>query len=370
MKKVIALVLALAMVFALAACASNNGGSNTANTNAGGNNAAPAAKAWPEDDIEILLGYNESSPTAINAGVLGDWIHEKTGKNVELRYDATGNGANLVTDLLKGETNGTQMMVIGLDAQSAFNKNMWKDDPTDATKFAVVTGFIEPYPYSGCILLTQESQPYSTWKELEEYVKKPENKGKVTVADRAGSIMTTKIKSLFNQTGLSEYITWAPTDSAGAKTGLLGGNINIIILDETAAGAMLASPENKVKAIVNCRADNNFDYYPAATKNLDIIKKVPTLLDVFGKEKAEQYNVPNTSAIIVKAGTPAETIAQMKAVIDALGNEKESTDDKSYYVRQRNQGGTSKFYAFDGAEVMKEWQRLAPIVKEIETGSK
>ena len=120
------------------------------------------------------------------------------------------------------------------------------------------------------------------------------------------------------------------------------------------------------KAIINCRPDNDFSYYDPATKGLDDIKKVPTLLDVFGKEKAEQYNVPNTTAIICRAEVPAETVAQIKAVCDALGNVEKSDATDSFYVRQRVNGGTSKYYAFNAADIQKEWERLVPIIKEIE----
>ena len=353
MKKVIALILALAMVFALAAC----GGKK----NEGGNTAAK----WPNGEIDFFYPYSESSPTAVNAGVMNDWLTEKTGVRVTPTYDSTGNGWKLAQDLLAAPADGQTLMVIGGDALEAIQQGIWQEDITDESKFTVVTGFVQPNPSVGCMIITQKDSPYNTWAELEAYAKA--HPDEVKVADRAGSVMTIKLKSLFNQTGLSKYVHWSPAKgSSEVKTGIdpANGTFNIAIFEESQAVAYLQQPE-KYKAIINCRPDNDFSYYPEGTKGLDLIKAVPTLADVFGAEKAVQYNVPNTSAIICKAGTPAEIVAQIKAAVDALGDVEKSTDEKSWYVRQRVSGGTSKYYTWPAADILNEWKRLTPIVKEI-----
>jgi tripartite-type tricarboxylate transporter receptor subunit TctC len=355
MKKVIALVLALIMVFGLAACG-NGGGSN--------NNQAEAPK-WPDGDVTLFFPYDESSLTAVNATTMADWIREQTGKKAEVEYNKTANGWNLAEKLLKADADGLTLMVVGLDALTGYVKGDWKNAPFDTTKFQIVTGFTQPYPYSGCMLITQADAPYNNWAELEAYAKA--NPDTVNVADRAGSIMTTKLKSLFNQTGLSKYVHWTPATSDSVKTGIDPANksINIAIFDETSAAKYLQQPD-KYKAIINCRADNDFSYYAADTNGLDLISKVPTLLDVFGKEKAEQYNVPNTTAIICRAEVPAEVVKQIKEVCDKLGTVEKSDDDTSFYKRQRVNGGTSKYYTWPSEDIQKEWQRLEPVIREIE----
>ena len=353
MKKVIALVLALLMVFGLAAC--GNGG--------GGNNAAEAK--WPSGDVTLFFPYDESSLTAVNASTMAKWISEKTGKKCEVEYNKTANGWNLAEKMLKEDADGLTIMVVGLDALTGFVKGDWTTAPFDTSKFQIITGFTQPYPYSGCMLITQADAPYNTWAELEAYAKA--HKDEVLVADRAGSIMTTKLKSLFNQTGLSEYVHWVPASSDSVKTGIDPKNksINIAIFDETSAVKYLQDPTN-YKAIINCRPDNDFSYYDPATKGLDLIKKVPTLLDVFGKDKAELYNVPNTTAMICRSDVPAAIVAQIKEICDALGNEPKSEDQNSFYVLQRVNGGTSKYYAFNAEDITKEWKRLEPVIRTIE----
>ena len=77
MKKVIALLLALLMVFGLAAC-------GTPSNNSGNGNTQPETPKWPADAVTLYFPYNESSATAQNANVLADWIREQTGAKVEV----------------------------------------------------------------------------------------------------------------------------------------------------------------------------------------------------------------------------------------------------------------------------------------------
>ena len=338
MKKVIAIVLALLMVFALASC-----GKKT---------------------ITLYYPYDETSLTALNATVMRDWLEEQLGKDykVEVEYNKTASGWNLAEKMLNAKADGTKFMIIGLDALTGYVKGDWKQSPADPNQFTIVTGFTQPYPYSGCMLITQAGSPYSNWAELEAYAKA--HPREVNVADRAGSIMTTKLKSLFKQTGLYDYVNWTPATSDSVKTGITNGQINIAIFDETSAVKYLKDTAN-YKAIINCRADNNFDYYDQNLDGLNLIKAVPTLKDVF-PAKADQYNVPNTTAVICKAGTPADVVAAMKKAMDALGDVPASTDENSFYVRQRVNGGTSKYYTWPSEDILKEWQRLLPVIEQIE----
>lgn len=357
MKKVLAILLSVAMVFAFAACGE---------TNKGQGEQKEAAK-WPSGDITLYMGYNESSPTAVNAETTAEWLRDQTGVKVETIYDANGSGANLVTDLLNGDSDGLSLMQVGTDALTALAQGIWTENICDSSKFQMVTGAIQPYPLTGCILLTQADSPYSTWDELVEYAHN--NKGVVTVADRQGSIMTTKLKALFNKTGLSEWITWFPTDSGGAKAGLLGNTIDIIILDETSAAPYFAEGAGQnVKALLNLRIDaSDFDLYPEGSADLETIKKVPTLTDVFGPELAKEYMVANYSIFICKADVPAETVAQIKACIDAIGDVDSSSP---FYAKQRAAGGTSRFYTWPAEEIMKYNSNLYKIIEEIENMGK
>ena len=58
-------------------------------------------------------------------------------------------------------------------------------------------------------------------------------------------------------------------------------------------------------------------------------------------------------------GKQGEAIAK---VIDKIDEEPEGSE---FYDRCRVNGGTSKYYTWPGDEIMAEWGRLDPVIKEI-----
>ena len=130
------------------------------------------------------------------------------------------------------------------------------------------------------------------------------------------------------------------------------------MLDETTAVQYLE--DGSCKALINCRADEDFSTYgdnPVVEK----IKDVPTLVDVFGADAAK-YMVPNRSMFVAPADTPDEICAAIAKVIDKIDEEPEGSE---FYERCRVNGGTSKYYTWPGDEIMAEWARLDPVIKEI-----
>ena len=361
MKKVIAILLVLAMVFALAACGGKTPANNTPANNTPANNEAETPK-WPNGEVTLLSGYQAGSLTDNNIQMIKDWIIKETGAKVTVTNDEKGGGANLAVKLSQAAGDGQTLMLFGLNNLSNYIQGIWTVDPTDAKLFKAVCGIAQPNPYSGCMLLTNTANPYSNWQELEDYIKA--NPGTVTVMNINGKVMDSKTKSLFYQRGLQDMVKWADTDSKSCTNELLGNNINIVMLDENTAAGLLADAETgkKVKAIINCRPDKDFSYYTKEdAPNLDLIKSIPTLEDVFGKELAQQYNLANFSFFVVPASTPDEIVAQIKACIDKIDAEPEGSD---FYKRARANTG-SKYYSTDwtSESLMKEWQSTLEKVK-------
>ena len=370
MKKLTALLLVLVMAFALCACG-DTGSKDPVTTKAPDAPAsdaptdapaseAPASEApaatWPNGDVTILAGYEVGSLTDVNIRTVADWIKEKTGANVIVEYNAVGGGANLATKLVDAEPDGQTLMLIGMNCISNYYTGTWSVNPADFTKFKIVCGSIQPLPESGTAIVTQANSPYSTWDELVAYAE--EHPGEVTVASIAGKVMDIKMKALFNATGVSKNIRWVSTTSADATAALLGGNINIIMLDEVTMCSYLK--DGSCKAILNCRNNDDYSLYDG-DPNQEMIMSVPTALDVLGEEMCKTAVVPNRSMYVVPADTPDEICEQIAAVIDAIDEETSG----EWYDRCRINGGTSKYYTWPGDEIQAEWTRLDPVIKEI-----
>ena len=370
MKRILTLILALCMVLALAACgakdetpkadapaAADTPKSETPKAETPAPEQKETAK-WPNGDITILAGYAVGSLTDVSIRIAGDYIEEKTGAQVKYENNDVGGGANLITKLAKAKPDGQTLMYVGMNTIMNYYNGTWSLNPSDWSQFKIVCSSVQPYPNSGCMVLTQADSPYSTWDELAKYAE--EHPGEVTVASIAGKVMDTKMKALFNGTGVSKFIRWAPTSNAEATAGLLGGQINCVMLDEITALGYLK--DGSCKALINCRIEE--DYYDTLYANkdeADAIRAIPSLVDLFGKEKAEELMVPNRSMFIVPADTPDEICEQIRSVVDGLADENEG-----YWLERKTvAGGTSTYYPFDPKEVMAEWERLNPILKQI-----
>lgn len=381
MKKIIALVLALTLALCLCACGSSKTEApkteepktEAPKTEAPKTEApkaeepkAEAPKAeepkevkWPNGELTIYSGYQVGSLTDVNLHTIADWITKETGETVKIESNDTAGGATLALKLTKAKPDGQTIMAIGMNCISNFYNGTWEVNPSDSSKFKIVAGSIQPYPDSGCIILTQADAPYSNWNELAAYAK--EHPGEVTVASIAGKVMDIKMKAIFNGTGVAKDIRWAPTKSAEATAALLGGQINCVMLDETTAVQYLQ--DGSCKAIINCRADEDFSYYTAEQQDtiVSVIKDIDTLQDVFGADAAK-YMVPNRSMFVAPADTPDEICAAIAKVIDKIDEEPAGSE---FYDRCRVNGGTSKYYTWPGDEIMAEWGRLDPVIKEI-----
>ena len=348
LRRVLAILLALIMILSCAAC----GKKETANEE-----KKEDAK-WPYGQtITVLEGYATGSLTDVGVRTQTDWITDKTGVTVEVVNDDVGGGANLITRLVDAEPDGLTIMQVGMNCISNYHNGIWSVNIADESKVKICCFAIQPYPYSGCMVMTQPDAPYDTWEEFVDYVKA--HPGEEKVASIAGKVMDIKLKAIMNLTDTSQYIRWVSTTNADATAGLLGNNIDIIMLDEATASNFIA--EGTAKPLINLR-DKDFSYFPADTKNFDIIKSVPTLIDVFG-EDGMKYMVPNTSAWIVPADTPDEVCQQIADLMATLDSE--PAPGSEWYQRVRTTGGTSKYYVLDPAKTMQDWKNIDPIIKGI-----
>lgn len=349
MKKVLAILLVVAMLFSFAACGKKEEPAKE-----------PEKVQWPNGTVNLLAGYEVGSLTDVNIRTLADWLTQKYGATVEVTNDAVGGGANLAVELTKADPDGQTLMLIGMNCILNYYNGTWAVSPSNDKLFKVVASSIQPWPYSGCMVLTQGNAPYNNFDELKAYIEA--HPGEVTAASIPGKVMDVKLKSFLIQTGLADKVRWVSTTSADGNTALLNGTINLVMSDEASAVTkFLPDTEHPTKCVINLRPDNDYSYYPAETKNLDMIKAQQTLEDVFGKEKAQQINVPNTSVWVVPAETPDEICDQIAAAMDAI--DKETSGE--FYDRCRTNGGTSKYWVLSYDEIMEEYKRIDPVIKQI-----
>lgn len=368
MKKFLSLLVVLILAVGLCACG-NTGASSTPSTtpapSASSAGQTPAATqdaaaqsnepevTWPNGDVTLYVPSQVGSATDVNARTIADWIAEQTGVTVVCENDDVGGGANLADKLSKAAPDGQTLMFVGMANITSYYAGTWKLNPADPANFSIVCGTIQPDPDSGCIILTQPDQPYSNWEELVAYIKA--HPGEVTVASVSSSVMDIKLRALFNYTGLSDQVRYVSTSRADSTAGLLGGNINLVIMDEATASGYII--DGSAKGIVNCRVNEDFSVYEGDINK--VISAVQTLTDILG-DKADQAMVPNRTMIVGPAGIPDELVKKIASIVDPIVD---GSDE--WQQRLVANGGTSYYRTWTPQEIRDEWARLDPVVAEI-----
>lgn len=112
MKKLLALLLALCMVLALAACGSDAAQPKTEDkTPAAEANTESAQKVdWPKKNITIIVGYGAGGDTDLAARVLADALSTKLGVSVIVENLTGGSGVVGRTELLARGSDGYTLM--------------------------------------------------------------------------------------------------------------------------------------------------------------------------------------------------------------------------------------------------------------------
>ena len=110
MKKLIAMVLALGMVLALAACGGNGAGNESPNPDSG--------SAYPKMTLNVSCSYNEAETSGKQLAYFVDYIEEKSGGNITFNVYWGGSFCSAAEDL-DYVSNGSVDMTLLSNAQYA-----------------------------------------------------------------------------------------------------------------------------------------------------------------------------------------------------------------------------------------------------------
>lgn len=396
MKKILALVMALAMILSLAACGNSSSGSEAAPaaaaSSAAKEEAAPAAAAssavkeeaapaaaassaaeeeaapaeaegaatseaadaWPAGNIKVLLPCDVGTRTDTGARIVCDWLAEQTGVEVIYTNDAAGGGAVLGQELIKAEPDGLTLFWASGANIGAYYQGNW--DFNLVGNCTPICGATQPPSGSGCIIMTQADAPYSTIDELVVYVN--EHPGEVTAACQAGSVMDYKMKSLFNYVGIGDKVRYVSGAFNDAIVNVLGGNVNVIIGE---AGSSYGYIEDgSCKGIINCVAP---DFDPATAYNddqLKIITAIPTLADVYGADTAKDINIEMRQVVV---GPPDMDPALVEKIANAINGIADDTGE--YAERIEGVGAPTAFFTWPADELQEYFVDLDAKLAEI-----
>lgn len=318
LKKTIAVILSLAMLFVLASCGSNSGTSSSPNSEPAAANTTPATPEptpvaepaeedidWPTQPISILAGGNPGGDTDFNGRAYTTYLEELLGQPAVI-VTTTGGGGSVASQALHdADPDGYTVLVTHLSHSTAYLTGV---SPYGFDDFEMV-GAIGTS--AGDILCVRAGE-YETLEDLIAAAKAAP--GKITLGVNTGS--TTYVEAAaFSK---AADITFNYVDAGGASdkaVALLGGHIDVTSLPYGTAKSYLESGEFVGLAVATEKRNSRFSDVPTfAELGYDVV-------------------VPTTYCFLMPLGTPKAIVDKFAAACKeiCLNNPKYAEDiDKGF----------------------------------------
>lgn len=226
MKKLLALLLALCMVFALCACGDS---AQPAPTQAPAENNAPESEApdaetpediaWPEEAIEFVVPANPGGDTDLTSRGLAASLTETLGQTVSVLNMAGGSGTVAINELMGREADGYSALYWHVDLLLGSLLDRFEKPWDEMFDICAVTG-----GGSSTAIFVNSNSPWTTINELFDYVK--EHPGEVSIATETGASTHMLIVDMEEKGGL-EFNICSIGGGADRATALLGGDVDV-----------------------------------------------------------------------------------------------------------------------------------------------
>ena len=363
-KTLIVLLLSFAMLFSLCACSGStvdtddetqtdtSAASSDASETDASETAAETEITWPTGDVTVYIPADVGSVLDLACRVMVDFLSEKTGVNFVAENDGSGEGARLGNLLLTEEPDGQTLMFCGCGQIISYYNDVWEGNLADTDDFTVIGPLIGQKSGSGAVLLTQPDKPYDTWEELVEYIKA--NPDTLTAAISSGRPNEIRMKLLFEEFGIMDMVRWVSASNNDTITGLLGGTIDLAMVDEVNGPAYMASGD--LKGILDSRVDR--DYPDDDSK--PYLDSVQILSDI--SDNPEDLAVWWPMTIIGPAGMSDELCEYINDLCATIA------DSEEFMERVNGLGGTNTYEACsveEFREIVAECDRqIATIIQE------
>lgn len=317
MKKVLALILALCMVFALAACgetpSTNNGGDTPNDTNTGsdtntGNDANTGSDAQQQEtaggaegvdlsnaSVTIICPYGAGGGTDVAMRILAQAAEEVIGGTYTVENDTGGSGTTGLYACLTAAHDGYTLATASVDLITLSLLGIADDLTLDTfAPICIING--EP----AGIIVPADSQ-FDTIDDFIQYG--VDNPGAIKLANAgAGNIWHLAAIGIELKTGASfNHIPYSDGTSASLPA-VLSGDVDAVVCSPAEAASYIDAGQLKVLAVAN-------------TERLEAYPDVPTL-----NEKGIDLVIAALRGLCVPADCPPEMIAAMQENFETVIN--------------------------------------------------
>ena len=269
MKKILAMIMALVLMLSLCACGAKTEAPAPApapaETPAETPAEAPAEEVtWPEYPVSLVVAASAGGGTDLCARVMAEELSTYGGASFGVVNQTEGSGVVAYEQVLSSDPEACDTLLYYLSGMYLTHASGSIDmHPIEdyETVFCATLG-------TSCYLVSNKNAPYQTFEELVEYTHEHPGEVKIGNAVAAGT-GTLLIGHIENETGIEWSMVAAESDSVAIGQ-VIGGNLDLYIVNQSTANSYLSAGEVNVLACVNDRSE-------VAS---DILKAVPTLEDL------------------------------------------------------------------------------------------
>ncbi len=300
--------------------------------------AGPAAAAYPERPITLLVPWAAGGGTDATARIIGSLLEKEIGQPVNVVNRTGGSGVvgheAIAAAAPDGYTIGMATVEIGMLHHQGLTQRTHKD----YTPIALMN--LDP---AG--LQVRADAPYKSAKELVEDIRKNPGKFKASGTGQGG-IWHLGIAGMLDSLGVDpSTVRWVP--SQGAAPGLqdlVAGGVEIVPSSLPEARSLIDAGRVKSLAIMDPQRNPAFP-------------NVPTLAE----ETGSKWAIGAWRGIVAPKGLPADVQARLVAAMDKIFKSKDYND----FMSQRGFG--VKFAAGEefGAFMAKADQDLGAVMRKV-----
>ena len=295
MKKLLAMLLALCMVFALCACGSNasapaaSPAADATDAPAAEESTAPETTGWaPDGPVTMIVSYKAGNGTDVTARILAQYAEKYVGQTIVIENVDGGSGSIGWSQIAAAAPDG---MTIGFMNLPNFNSSIVKELGTYTTAdFAAICNHVTE---TSLVLVRADDERFNDIDDLVAYAK--ENQ---TVASTNGAQASNHIgaQAFANSAGF-KYIDLPQGNTADELTSLLGKEA-----DWCVAKAADIAGRTDVKPLAVFSTERIFEF-----------PDVPTL----GEKGYYDQWLGSSRCVVAPAGVSAEVIAFYEAAFKA-----------------------------------------------------
>ena len=350
MKKIVALLLAVLMVFGLAAC-------GTPANNTPANNGNEAKELGFPKVVEVYIPQAEGSMVDQSGRIMVDFWRKQF-PDVKFNINnSTGNGNDHGTLVAKAQDANDLSVIMfhGAGAIIQYYSGDWDYNLADTKYFKAACGNIGQEQPSGAVtMISADETRFDSIETLVEYI--TASPGEIRVSYTTGPPHEVRIKLILNHYGVKTTdVQWVPGKAADIRVWVQGHtNTDVAIVTETNGAADVSG--GKVKGILNSVTNRNL-----YTKDLEPLIPVPIVPELKGvsADAADHLVCAWPMTMYVPASVPDELCVWLGEQCAKI------RDDADFMARVKGLGSTNTYQIFTFEEINKINQEADKQIKEV-----